>query len=453
MATMVINDTRHKPKIIRMSSMINPHFYRVWNTDKPYIVLNGGRGSFKSSVVSLKLVTMVKKWTQLNKKSNVVCIRENAAYLHDSVYNQIEWALNMLDMTDEFRYLKSPLRIEHKRTGSTFYFYGADDPMKLKSNIVSNVIAVWYEEAANVKGEEVFNQANPSFIRQKADFADQVKVFYTYNPPKNQYDWINDWVTKCEANPDYLVDTSTYLDDKLGFTDEQTLRMIETIKKNDYDYYRWLYLGEVVGLGTNIYNMKLFNRLEEIPDDDHIASLSFSADTGHAVSATAVSAYGILAKRDKNGKPRCILLDTYYYSPEGKSRKKSPSELSKDVNEFIKKIESKYNLKAWRYIMDSAEAALRNQMYNDFGIQWTPVKKLKKAHMIENVQSLLAQGRFYYLPTENNLGYFIPQCQKYQWDEKTLQSEDPKVIKVDDHCCDSFQYYTISHLNELQLKY
>jgi phage terminase large subunit len=453
MATMVIDDTRHKPKIIKMSSMINPHFYRVWNSKCPYIILKGGRGSFKSSTISLKLVLLMKKWTQLNKKVNIICIRENASYLHDSVYRQIEWALNMLNLTDEFRPMTSRLIIQHKRTGSTFYFYGADDPMKLKSNIVGNVIAVWYEEASNVKNEDVFNQVNPTFIRQKPDFADQVKVFYSYNPPRNQYDWINDWVTKCESNPDYLVDTSTYLDDKLGIADKQTLRMIETIKQNDPEYYRWLYLGEVIGLGTNIFNMQLFNRLDKIPADDHIASLSFSADTGHAVSATTVGAYGLLSKRDKNGKPRCVLLDNYYYSPEGKSHKKSPSELSRDIKKFIDKIEQQYHLKAWRYIMDSAEAALRNQMYNDFGIQWTPVKKLKKAHMIENVQSLLAQGRFYYLPTENNLGYFIPQCQKYQWDEKTLQSEDPKVIKVDDHCCDSFQYYTISHLNELQLKY
>lgn len=103
--------------------------------------------------------------------------------------------------------------------------------------------------------------------------------------------------------------------------------------------------------------------------------------------------------------------------------------------------------------MDSAEAALRNQMYSDYGIKWTPVKKLKKPHMIEYVQSLLARGSFYYLPTSNNVGYFIPQHQKYQWDEKTMQSDDPKVIKVDDHCCDNAQYAVISMIRELNLKY
>lgn len=450
----MIAETKKRPhRIIKLSSLVNPHFRKMWSTKCPYVIAKGGRGSFKSSVISLKLGVMMKRWTQLNKRVNIICIRENQSYLHDSVYRQIGWALDLLDMTDEYVFRTSPLRIIHKRTKSTFYFYGADDPMKLKSNTVRDVIAVWFEEAANMKGPEVFNQSIPTFIRQKPLFVDQVKVYWSYNPPRNQYDWVNEWITKCENDPDYFVDTSTYLDDKLGITTDQELNLIETVKKNDPDYYRWLYLGEVIGLGTNIYSMDLFHEMDRIPDDDHIGSLFFSADTGHAASATAVGAYGLMTKRDENNKARVVLLDTYYYSPEGKAHKKSPSDLSGEVHEFIQQIEKLYNMKAWQYIMDSAEAALRNQMFNDWGLRWTPVKKLKKSHMIEYVQSLLAQGRFYYLPTSNNVGFFIPQHQKYQWDEKTLQNDDPHVIKVDDHTCDEFQYMVISTLQELGLKY
>jgi phage terminase large subunit len=440
-------------KTIKVSQLINPHFYDLWNTNKPYIIAKGGRGSFKSSVISLKLCFMMKKWTQQGKRVNTICIRENQAYLRDSVYNQVLWALNMLNLTGEYVARTSPLMIQHVQTGSTFYFYGSDDPVKLKSNKVDNVIAVWFEEAANVKSAEVFDQSLPTFIRQRSPLVNQVKVFWSYNPPRNQYDWINDWITKCENDPEYFIDTSTYLDDELGITDEQTLKLIEQVKRNDNDYYRWLYLGEVVGLGTNIYNIDLFNKIEQIPDDEHIASLFFSADTGHAASATAVGAYGLLSKRDELGNVRVVLLDTYYYSPEHKSRKKSPSELSKDIYQFIEDIQNKYQIRAWKYIMDSAEAALRNQMNNDYAIKWTPVKKLKKSHMIEPVQSLLAQGRFYYLPTSNNVGYFIPQHKKYQWDEKSLDKDDPQVIKIDDHTCDEFQYFVISALRELGLKY
>lgn len=431
---------------IKLSRMINPHFYQLWKTNKPYIIAKGGRGSFKSSVISMKLVTMMKHWTQLNKRVNAIAVRENASYLHDSVYNQIMWALTMLNLNDEYSYYKSPLRIVHKRTGSTFYFYGGDDPMKLKSNIVDNVIAVWYEEAANFKSQDVFYQANPTFIRQKPSFVDHVTVFYSYNPPKNPYDWINEWIEQQEQDSDCFVDTSTYLDDKWGFTTEQQLKLIERYKENDPDYYRWLYLGEVVGLGTNIYNMDNLNSLDELPSDDEITNVFYSVDTGHEVSATTCGAYGVTKKGN------VILLDTYYYSPQGKTHKKPPSELSKDLKRFVDKVSDWLGKQPTNMTIDSAEGALDNQFYNDFGIHWHKVNKLKKVDMIDRVQDLLAQGRFYYLKRPEN-DIFITEHRKYQWDENTLQSDDPKVIKEDDHTCDMFQYFVRDNERFLGLKW
>lgn len=431
---------------IKLSKMINPHFYPMWNTDKLYVILKGGRGSFKSSVISMKLATMVKHWTMLGHKVNVVCIRENASYLHDSVYSQIRWAMTMLHMADEYHFYKSPLRITHKRTGSTFYFYGADDPMKLKSNIVDNVIAVWYEEAANFKGSDVFDQANPTFIRQKPDYVDHVTVYYSYNPPKNPYDWVNEWVEEERKDPDCLVDTSTYLDDKWGFTTEQQLRLIERYKENDPDYYRWLYLGEVVGLGTNIFNMETFHPLKELPSDDEIIGVYYSVDTGHEVSATTCTAYGLTRKRN------VIALDTYYYSPQGKAHKKPPSELSRDLKHFIDRTTDWIKKQPTRLTIDSAEGTLDNQFYNDFGIHWHKVNKLKKVDMIDRVQDLAAQGRLFYLDNEDNK-IWVEQNRKYQWDENTLESDDPKVIKVDDHCCDQLQYFVHDNERVLGLKW
>lgn len=431
---------------IKLSRMINPHFYPLWKTDKPYIIAKGGRGSFKSSVISMRLVTMMKHWTQLNKRVNAIAVRENANNLHDSVYNQIQWALTMLNLDDEYNYYKSPLRIVHKRTGSTFYFYGGDDPMKLKSNIVDNVIAVWYEEAANFKSQDIFDQANPTFIRQKPEFVDYVRVFYSYNPPRNPYDWINEWVAQQEQDPDCFVDTSTYLDDKWGFTTDQQLALINRYKKNDPDYYRWLYLGEVIGLGTNIYNMDNFNQLEQLPDNDVITNVFYSVDTGHEVSATTCGAYGVTKKGN------VILLDTYYYSPQGKTRKRPPSVLSKDLKHFIDKVTDWVGKRPTNMTIDSAEGALDNQFYNDFGIHWHKVNKLKKVDMIDRVQDLLAQGRFYYLKRPEN-DIFIAEHQKYQWDENTLQSDDPKVIKEDDHTCDMLQYFVRDNERFLGLKW
>ena len=40
---------------VRLSEQINPHFYRLWHSQKDHIIAKGGRGSFKSSVISLRL--------------------------------------------------------------------------------------------------------------------------------------------------------------------------------------------------------------------------------------------------------------------------------------------------------------------------------------------------------------------------------------------------------------
>ncbi|WEV56141.1 PBSX family phage terminase large subunit [Ligilactobacillus acidipiscis] len=431
---------------VKITDEINPHFYKLWNTKKPYIIAKGGRGSFKSSVISLKLVTEILKYISKGRTANVICIRENSTYLRDSIFNQILWAIGVLGASSEFEVRKSPLMIRNKSTDSTFFFYGADNPMKLKSNLVQNIIAVWFEEAANFKSADVFDQAIPTFVRQKSPFIDEVKVYYSYNPPRNPYDWINEWIIDKENNPNYFVDTSTYLDDRLGFTTKQQLELINEYKANDEDYYRWLYLGEAIGLGTNIYNMDLFHRLDKLPEHDRIIAIYYSADTGHEVSATTCGCYG-LTVTDK-----VILLDTYYYSPEGRSRKKSPKELASDLHEFIQECTRRYGMQPEKMTIDSAEGALDNQYYNDYGIRWSKVKKLKKINMIDRVHDLLAQGRFYYLSDSDN-DIFIDEHKRYQWDENTLQSDDPKVIKENDHCCDQFQYLCRSNERDFGLKF
>ena len=432
-------------KTIKLSDNVNPHFYKMWNTKKPYIIAKGGRGSFKSSVISLKLLTMMKKEIIQNHQANVVCIRENQSNLRDSVYRQIEMAMDWLDCRDEFQFKVNPLSIVHRRTGSAFYFYGANDPYKLKSNTVPNIIAVWYEEAANMRSPEVFDQSNPTFIRHKSDYVDDVKVFYSYNPPRNAYAWINEWIEQCYQNEDYFIDTSTYLDDELGFTTPQQLRLIENYKKNDEEYYRWLYLGEVVGLGTNIYNMKLFHATDNVPPEQ-IKKLVFSCDTGYEVSATAYLCLAITYDNE------VCLLDTYYYDPTKHSQKKAPSDLAKDLHEFEERNMQKYRIDYVQRLADSATAdfALDNEFQKQYGIYFEHAHKKRKDAMIEYVQNFLATGKFFYLNTESNQ-IFLDEHKKYRWDENTMHDEIPKPIKEHDHTCDCLQYAILENRFDLNL--
>lgn len=429
----------------KVQKNINPHFKSVWVSSLPYNVLKGGRNSFKSSVIVLKLVYMMLRYIIVGETANVVIIRKVANTIRDSVFNKVWWALSLFGIDRQFSKTVSPFKIVHKRTGSTFYFYGQDDFQKLKSNDIGNIIAVWYEEAAEFASQEDFDQSNVTFMRQKHPRAKFVQFFWSYNPPRNPYSWINEWFESIKTNKNYLAHSSTYLDDKLGFVTEQMLEDIERIKENDYDYYRYLYLGEAVGLGNNVYNMSTFHPIEALPSDDRLIGICFALDGGHQQSATACCSFGITAKG------KVILLDTWYYSPAGQVNKKAPSQLSKEIYEYMTSVIDKYKVQALQYTIDSAEGALRNQMFLDFGLRWHPVAKLKKVTMIDSFQSLLAQGRFYYLNIENNK-IFIEEHKMYRWDEKTIKSDNPSVIKEDDHTCDTAQYFVLDNAKLLGLR-
>lgn len=447
--------------VIDIQEEINPHFRPVWTTKKPYNILRGGRNSFKSSVISLLLVFMMLWYIVRKKKANVVIIRKVANTIRDSVFLKMQWALEKFGFTigkeGDFKSTVAPFKLVHQGTGSTFYFYGQDDFQKLKSNDIGNIIAVWYEEAAEFDNQEEFDQTNVTFMRQKNPDAKFVYFFWSYNPPRNPYHWINEWADSLIGEEDYLVHDSSYLDDELGFVTEQMYQDIERIKRNDFDYYRYLYLGEPVGLGTNVYNINLFKPLDELPDNDRIIALYYATDGGHTNSATTHGCFGLTARGN------VILLNTYYYSPAGRVDKKAPSELSQDLNEFIIKTSTQIEWQGARIkrrTIDSAEGALRNQYYKDYGQRLMPVKKKKKVDMIDYPTNLLAQGRFYYLknpyPTEikyaDSNKIFIEEHKKYSWDPKTIDTDDPKVIEEDDHTCDMFIYFCIDNARDLRLK-
>lgn len=135
--------------VVKTTDLINPNFYSFWLNNKPNNVLKGGRSSMKSSVISLKLVLDFMD----DERGNVIVLRKVAKYLSTSVYEQIKWAIYMLGLENQFYFGKSPLIIQHKRTNTAFYFYGVDDPMKIKSAKIAKgyVMALWFNISDHIK--------------------------------------------------------------------------------------------------------------------------------------------------------------------------------------------------------------------------------------------------------------------------------------------------------------
>ena len=83
---------------------------------------------------------------------------------------------------------------------------------------------------AEFAGREDIDIVEDTFIRQELPNGKEVKVYFTYNPPRNPYDWINEWVAEKASDPTYLIHHSTYLNDRLGFLSRQIKEKIENIK-------------------------------------------------------------------------------------------------------------------------------------------------------------------------------------------------------------------------------
>ncbi len=427
---------------------INPAFYGLWCSKAGHILSKGGRSSFKSSTISKKLVEKKMK----RPMSNAVCLRQYENTILKSVYSQVRWALRDAGVADRFEYTKRPMQIIDKQTGTGFYFSGGSEPEKLKSLKipVGYVGDVWLEEMDSFGGVEAIDTIEDTFIRETVPDGQQVQIWGSWNPPRNPYHWINEYVDSHRGDPDYYIHHSTYLDDVRGFNSQQILNKIARYQQNDPDYYRWMYLGEVIGMGDNVYNMALFHPLQSLQslgtakEPETLLAVYYATDTGHQVSATTCLCIGILA----SGK--VVLLDTYYYSPAGKPVKKAPSELAADLHSFIQRTSKQYPVRIGKRTIDSAEGGLRNQYHKDYGIAWHPVAKLAKADMIDRVHDLLAQGRVYYLDIPANK-IFIEEHKKYEWKQKTLQTARPDVIKENDHTCDAFQYFVVDNLQVLGL--
>ena len=281
-------------------------------------------------------------------------------------------------------------------------------------------------------------------MRQKHPLAEHVKFYWSYNPPRNPYSWINEWSAALEGQDDWLVHSSSYLDDTLGFVTPQMRNEIERIKRNDLDYYRYMFLGEPVGLGSNVYNFDLFQKVDGLKEGEYITSLLYGLDTGHQRSATACICAAFTTEAN------LYVLETYYYDPSRLARKLAPDEIAANINQFVTRTSSEYARPIYKMTIDSAEGALRNQYYKDYGVRWNPVAKKDKLTMIDYVVTMLAKGKVFYLDNQSN-EVFADQHKTYRYDERSLQTPSPKVLEVDDHVPDAFQYLVVDNLRELGL--
>lgn len=220
-------------------------------------VFPGGRGSTKSSYVSMEVIDLLMRYEQMH----AVVLRQVADTLRGSVYQQIIWAISALGLEDEFNCTVSPLEITRRSTGQKIYFRGADDPGKIKSIKVpfGYIGIVWFEELDQFSGEESVRKIEQSVIRG----GDMAFKFKTFNPPKSANNWANQYIKI--PREDRLVTESNYLTVPPKWLGKPFLDDAEFLKATNPIAYENEYLGVANGVGGNVFDNVL---VREISDDE-----------------------------------------------------------------------------------------------------------------------------------------------------------------------------------------
>lgn len=213
-------------------------------------ILPGGRGSMKSSTISLIIPELLKN----NPNMHALILRKVGNTIKDSVYAQMKWTIDKLNLNEEFVCKVSPMEITYKPTGQKIYFRGADDPLKIKSikPEFGYIGIVWFEELDQFSNPEEIRNIQQSAIRG----GNEAYKFKSFNPPRSKNNWANEYTAEAEEKDEnVMVVHSTYLD--LGIEQEWLgdvfLADAEHLKEVNPDAYDNEYLGHANGNGGNIF--------------------------------------------------------------------------------------------------------------------------------------------------------------------------------------------------------
>lgn len=238
-----------------VADMVIPSFDGVFDAvvghDATDFWLKGGRGSTKSSFVSIAILMLIMG----NPDANAVVIRRYSNTLRDSVYNQMLWAIGILGLEDWFRATKIPMELVYIPTGQKVVFRGMDDPLRMKGiKFTKGYCAIqWFEELDQIESWEAVSSALRSFRRG----GDRFWTFYTYNPPRVLWSWVNKKALEMEHRAGCMVHHSTYLDVVEGGREEwlggQFLDDAEYERDTNERHYRWEFLGDITGTGGAVF--------------------------------------------------------------------------------------------------------------------------------------------------------------------------------------------------------
>lgn len=416
--------------------VIIPELWDVFDdSDHEHQIITSGRAGTKSSFAGILAISTI----TAEEPAAVVVLRKRHNKLRKTVYKEMIRAIGRLGMSKEdFEIKLSPMEIRHKRTGNVIYFSGSDSIDDTKGIIdedkpIRLVVLDELTEFFDVgEGEEELTNIEATFVRGNNEF---FRMVYLYNPPKNPNAPINIWCQKMELRPDTIRKHIDYRDVPIQWLGQKLLESAELLAKTDYRLYRWVWLGECIGVDDLIYYMFSDSHRKE-PEGKVYKLIGIGVDYGQQ-NATAYQAAGVnINQRRLEG------LGEYYHSGRESGKQKSPSDYAKDLIQFTDQLHETYSCSNFYVFIDPSAAGLSEEIRRlavqsrKYNIMLKPAEN-DVSIGIQRVQKLLTYLVMSVSEKQENL---IREMGTYEYDPKSIEAGKEKPMKVDDHCCDAWRY-------------
>lgn len=202
---------------------LNPNLRSFWKTKADLKILKGGRSSSKTWDTAGIAVLLAARY-----KVKYLCVRQFQNRIQDSVYAILKDQIERFGLKNEFEVLANS--ITHRRTGSSFHFYGIQRNLaEIKGFEGADIL--WIEEAEALTKDQ-WSVIEPTLRKEGSE------AWILYNPR-----FVNDFVETFRHDPEGGVIVRHINYDENPFLSETMLRKIRRLKENDYDQYEHDYLG------------------------------------------------------------------------------------------------------------------------------------------------------------------------------------------------------------------
>lgn len=220
----------------------NDCFIPLYENSSRFLILPGGAGSGKSIFCADKIVHRV----LCEEGHKFLCLRKVGDTIEDSVFAELQSAIETRGATHEFKVNKTKHSFLHVPTGNQILCKGLDDRAKIKS--IKGITGMWLEEATEFD-EDDFDQLN---IRIRGKKQNYVQYILSFNPIDEQH-----WLKKRfidKKDPDSTVLVTTYLDNYY-LTEQDIEQLLKLAARNPlyYDVYVLAKWGVVVKSDKFLY--------------------------------------------------------------------------------------------------------------------------------------------------------------------------------------------------------